>query len=307
MAGKTYKRTEIQAFGKINFSLNITGTDEHRYHILESIMQTVPICDTVEVTSTLKGGTPPKNVEIPYKLPLTLTTDMRGLPCDNRNTAYKAAEAMIRRFPWILGAHEDIRVNIKKKIPLGGGLGGSSADCAAVIKAFNNHFALGLSDNEMIDIAAKLGSDVPFMIKGGTALIKGTGEIIEPIPQPEKLAIIICNPGFGMDTWEVYRKYDNMTISPEARPQTDNIISALSAGDRKGFVSGLKNVLEPPAFALRGELEQFKARLEETGAEKVLMSGSGSSFFCIFETDSLMKKALSELTAKGIDCIPFRL
>jgi 4-diphosphocytidyl-2-C-methyl-D-erythritol kinase len=307
MAGKTYKRTEIQAFGKINFSLNVTGIDSRKYHLLESVMQTVPVCDTVTVTSTLKGGVPPKNVTLPYKLPLAVTSDMRDLPCDSRNTAYRAAEKMIRLYPRILGAHEDIVVNIRKKIPVGGGLGGSSADCAAVIKAFDTHFGLGLTDNEMIDIGASLGSDVPFMIKGGTALVTGTGEVVTQLEPPKGIYVLVCNPGYGMDTWEVYRKYDNIAIDDGSRPDTEAIVNALRAGDRDGFIHGLKNVLEAPAFVIRKELETFKARLEKTGAQKVLMSGSGSSFFCIFTKESELRKAMAELSTESVEYFYFKM
>lgn len=307
MAGKTYKRTEIEAYGKINLSLDIKGLDSRRYHLLETIMQTVPVSDSVVVTSTVKGGTPPKNVVLPYKLPITLTTDVRGLPSDSRNTAYKAAELMLKTFPHILGAHEDISINIKKRIPVGGGLGGSSADCAAVIKAFNTHFELGLDDARMAEIGAKLGSDVPFMMTGGTALVTGTGEIVEKLPAPDGLAILLCWPGFGMDTWEVYRKYDTLAIDPEARPDTGKLLEALKAGDNAAFASGLKNVLEIPAFSLKNELSRLKTRLGNIGALNVLMSGSGSSFICIFKKESEAKAAMQPLLAEGLECLTFRI
>ena len=303
MAGKTLKRTEIEAYGKINFSLDIKGIDSRRYHVLETIMQTIPVSDTVVVTSVLKGGTPPKNVVIPRKLPITLTTDLRSLPSDEKNTAYRAAELMCKKFPPILGTHEDIRISIKKRIPVGGGLGGSSADCAAVIKAFNIHFELGLDEAEMMELGAALGSDVPFMIAGGTALVTGTGEKVEKLPAPEGIALLICTPGFGMDTWEVYRKYDQIEVGDDARPDTAALKDALISGDGNAFVSGLKNVLEVPAFLIKRDLGQLKTRLSKLGVRNVLMSGSGSSFVCIFAKESEARTAAYELLNEGLECI----
>lgn len=307
MAKRTFKRTEIEAYGKVNFSLDIRGTDVRRYHILETIMQTIPVSDNVVITSAVKGGTPPKNVELPRKLSVTLTTDLRTLPVDGKNTAMRAAEAMIRKYPRILGAHEDICINIRKGIPVGGGLGGSSADCAAVIKGFNTHFELGLSEAEMMEIGAELGSDVPFMIAGGTALVKGTGEIVEKLPAPEGIAVLLCTPDFGMDTWEVYRKYDNIDIDDSFRPDTQALVKALEAGDRAAFVSGLKNVLEVPAFMISKKLSQLKERLTKLGARNVLMSGSGSSFACIFDKESEAKASAGVLMNEGLGCVTFRI
>lgn len=307
MAGRTYKKTEIQAFAKINFSLNVTGTDSRKYHTLESIMQTVPIYDSIVVTSVTKGGTPPKNFVLPGRIPINLSTDMRFLPTDSRNTAYRAAETMCRRYPSILAGSEDISISIRKKIPVGGGLGGSSADCAAVIKAFNIHFDLGLQTEELIGIGAELGSDVPFMIEGGTALVTGTGEIVEKLPAPEGLPILLCFRNYGMDTWEVYRKYDEIDTSGIVPADTAALKDALLRGDNDAFVSGLANMLETPAFLLKKELGQFKARLERLGARKVLMSGSGSSFFCVFSKDSEAKAAMQELMTEGVECMTVRI
>ncbi len=309
MGAKTVRRTEIDAYGKINFSLDILGRDERRYHYLESVMQTIPVCDSVIITSRPRGGVPPKNVSVPERIPLTLTCDARQIPTDSRNTAYKAAEMMIRRYPVILGTDEEIAVSIKKRIPVGAGLGGSSADCAAVIRGFNIHFGLGLSDDEMIDAGSRLGSDVPFMVCGGTALVSGTGEKIKKLPAPESRFVLVCYPGFGMDTWEVYRKYDEIekNIDPSSRPDNESLVRALENGDGAAFYAGLRNVLEEPAFALSRKLAELGRRLGGFGCEKVLMSGSGSSFFCIFRRESQARNVMQELETDGNQCMVFAL
>jgi 4-diphosphocytidyl-2-C-methyl-D-erythritol kinase len=307
MAAKTYRRTEIDAYAKVNLSLNILGTDDRRYHVLESIMQTVPLCDSVVITSAVKGGPAPKNVAVPDRLPLRVTTDSRLIPADSRNSAYRAAELMLRTYPRIMGTDDEITVTIKKRIPLGGGLGGSSADCAAVLNGFNTHFGLGLSTSELTALGSKLGSDVPFMVTGGTALVGGTGELVRQLPPPESCFMLICFPGYGMDTWEVYRKYDELTIPAELRPDTAALVSALEAGDSAAFFACLKNVLEVPAFALNKKLATLKTRLEQTGADKVLMTGSGSSFFCLFKKESRARAAMALLETEGNECYTFKL
>ena len=307
MAAKTYRRTEIDAYAKINFSLDILGTDDRRYHVLESIMQTIPLCDSVVITSAVKGGDAPKNVAVPDRLPLRVTTDSRLLPADRRNSAYRAAELMLRTYPRIMGTDDEITVSIKKRIPVGGGLGGSSADCAAVLNGFNTHFGLGLTVNELTALGSQLGSDVPFMITGGTALVSGAGEQVRQLPTPASRFILICYPGYGMDTWEVYRKYDELTVPAGARPDTAALIAALEQDDSASFYAGLKNVLEVPAFALNKKLAALKERLKETDCDSVLMSGSGSSFFCVFKKESRARAAMQLLEAEGVECSVFKL
>ncbi|MBO5075974.1 MAG: 4-(cytidine 5'-diphospho)-2-C-methyl-D-erythritol kinase [Clostridia bacterium] len=306
MAAKTYRRTEVAAYAKVNLSLDILGLDDRRYHVLESIMQTIPLCDSVVITSAVKGGPAPKNVAVPDRLPLRVTTDSRLIPADSRNSAYRAAELMLRTYPRIMGTDDEITVNIKKRIPVGGGLGGSSADCAAVLNGFNTHFGLGLPKTQLAALGSKLGSDVPFMVTGGTALVSGTGEVVRQLPPPESCFMLICFPGYGMDTWEVYRKYDEMTIPMEARPDTAALASALEAGNSAAFFAGLKNVLEVPAFALNKKLATLKTRLEQTDADKVLMSGSGSSFFCLFKKESRARAAMALLESEGNECYTFK-
>ena len=307
MAAKTYRRTEIAAYAKVNLSLDILGLDDRRYHMLESIMQTIPLCDSVVITSAVKGGPAPKNVTVPDRLPLRVTTDSRLIPADSRNSAYRAAELMLRTYPRIMGKDDEITVNIKKRIPVGGGLGGSSADCAAVLNGFNTHFGLGLSKTELAALGSQLGSDVPFMVTGGTALVGGTGEVVRQLPPPDSCFMLICFPGYGMDTWEVYRKYDELTIPAEARPDTAALVSALESGNSAAFFAGLKNVLEVPAFALNKKLATLKTRLEQTDADKVLMSGSGSSFFCLFKKESRARAAMALLESEGNECYTFKL
>ena len=307
MAAKTYRRTEIDAYAKVNLSLDVTGLDDRRYHVLESVMQTIPLCDSVVITSAVKGGAAPKNVAVPDRLPLRVTTDSRLIPSDSRNSAYRAAELMLRTYPRIMGTDDEITVTIKKRIPVGGGLGGSSADCAAVLNGFNTHFGLGLSAAELTALGSKLGSDVPFMLTGGTALVSGAGEQVRQLPSPESCFMLICYPGYGMDTWEVYRKYDEMTIPDDAHPDTAALVSALEAGDSSAFFAGLKNVLEVPAFSLNKKLAALKTRLEQTDADKVLMSGSGSSFFCLFKKESRARAAMALLESEGNECYTFKL
>jgi len=302
MAKQVLKRTEILANGKVNLSLDVTGTEPNGYHSLRMIMRTLPFGDTVTVSSEIRGGTMPKNVSLPERLPINVACDSKAVPAGLRNIAWRAAEALIRRYPRILACSDSVNISIRKVLPVGGGLGGSSADGAAVLKAMNSHFELGLSDGELEEIGIRLGSDVPFLIRGGTALAEGRGEILTELPEPDLGFMLICFPGYGMDTWEVYRRYDEMHIPEGARPDTDALQKSLLEGRRSDFVAGMRNVLEVPAFALKTALSGLKTQIERLGGENTVMCGSGSSFFTIFRTESAARRAAQQLEYDGCEC-----
>ena len=302
MAKQVLKRTEILANGKVNLSLDVTGTEPNGFHSLRMIMRSLPIGDTVTVSSEMRGGALPKNVALPERLPVNVTCDARGVPAGRANIAWRAAEALIRSYPRILALTEHVDISIRKALPVGGGLGGSSADGAAVLKAMNEHFELGLGVGELEKIGAGLGSDVPFMIRGGTALAEGRGEKLTPLPDPELGFLLICFPGYGMDTWEVYRRYDEIRIPEEARPDTEALVKNLLEGRRSDFVRGMRNVLEAPAIALKSALGGLKTQIERLGGENTVMCGSGSSFFSVFTAESAARRAAMQLENSGCEC-----
>ncbi len=279
------RKTEIDAYAKINLSLDITGVRTDGYHEVAMIMQTIPLRDKITLTSVPRK-TPGSNTTI------TIQCDDRSLPTNQKNIAWKAARLMLDTFPAIQAATEAITITIQKKIPVGGGLGGSSADGAGVLRGMNAHFTLGLKDEDLMDLGAKLGADVPFQVLGGgTGLASGTGTAVTRLPSLEKGTLLICDPGFTMMTKEVYRQYDAMTVPPHKHPDTKTLVTLLRAGEQDEFCKRLKNVLEIPAFYMKPQLATLKTVIQENGAQVALMSGSGACLYGIFQRESVARKA----------------
>ena len=280
------RKTEIDAYAKINLSLDITGVRKDGYHEVEMIMHTIPLRDKITITSTVKKGS--------NKPTLTLLCDDRSIPTNHKNIAWKAAMLMIETYPQISKETDSIEIYIQKKIPVGGGLGGSSADGAGVLRGFNAHFNLGLKPEELMELGAQLGADVPFQVLGGgTGLAAGTGTDVTILPSLERGTLLICDPGFGMMTKEVYRKYDSMDIPATKHPDTNALVALLRAGEQESFYERLRNVLEVPAFAMKPELAKIKDAIAENGAQIALMSGSGACIYGIFQRESVARKTAS--------------
>lgn len=292
------RKTEIDAYAKINLSLDITGVRPDGYHEVEMIMHTIPLRDKITITSTVKKN----NARKPA---ITLKCDDRRLPTNQKNIAWKAANLMIETYPQITQDTDAIEIYIQKKIPVGGGLGGSSADGAGVIRGFNAHFNLGLKMEELMELGAKLGADVPFQVLGGgTGLAAGTGTNVTILPSLERGTLLICDPGFGMMTKEVYQKYDSMEIPATKHPDTNALVALLRAGEQERFCQRLRNVLEVPAFAMKPELAKIKDAIAENGAQIALMSGSGACVYGIFQRESVARKAAWVLETQ-YDCNTF--
>lgn len=281
------RKTEIDAYAKINLSLDITGVRPDGYHEVEMIMHTIPLRDRITITSTVKKGNNRKPA-------ITLQCDDRSLPTNQKNIAWKAANLMIETYPQISQETDAIEIYIQKKIPVGGGLGGSSADGAGVLRGFNAHFNLGLKPEELMALGAQLGADVPFQVLGGgTGLAKGSGTEVTILPSLERGTLLICDPGFSMMTKEVYQKYDSMEIPGTKHPDTNALIALLRAGEQDSFCERLRNVLEVPAFSMKPELSKIKDAIRENGAQIALMSGSGACLYGIFKKESVARKAAS--------------
>ena len=279
------RKTEIDAYAKINLSLDITGTRQDGYHEVEMILHTIPLRDKITITSTVKKG----NTRRPT---ITLQCDDRSLPTNQKNIAWKAANLMIDTYPQITKDTDAIEIYIQKKIPVGGGLGGSSADGAGVLRGLNAHFNLGIKKEELMALGAQLGADVPFQVLGGgTGLAAGTGTNVTLLPSLDRGTLLICDPGFSMMTKEVYQKYDNMEIPQTKHPDTNALVALLRAGEQEEFCRHLRNVLEVPAFAMKPELAKIKDAISENGAEIALMSGSGACIYGIFQRESATRKA----------------
>lgn len=266
------KKISIDAHAKVNLSLDVLGRLPNGYHEVRMIMQQLNLKDVVTVTKTGSGR---REIEI--------TTDKDGVPLDYRNLAYQGAQLMLGLNEMLEGVH----IHIQKNIPMEAGLAGGSADCAATMIAMNQLFDMQMSTTTLCRLGAKLGSDIPFCIKGGTAVASGTGTGLTEIKgmDPEKYTVVLCKPPQGVSTGAVYGKYSERMDEMVRKPHPD-IISLVGALSSDSPISVLKrnmiNVLEYVTADQVPEVKQIEHIMEEKGAKVAMMTGSGPTVFGIF-------------------------
>lgn len=267
----------VKAYAKINLFLDITGRRSDGYHELNNIMQKISLHDEVSVYISEE-----ENAETE----ITVGCDNPDVPCDTRNIACKAAE----RYLALTDLTAKIHIEIKKDIPVMAGLGGSSADGAAVLYALDRHFGR-LRANEMQRLAAGLGADVPFCLRGKAAYCKGIGEImteINPLPQ---CSILIIKPDFSCSTSAGYGLYDKQPIKSKGEPE--NLLKALNEGNVKSVGENLYNIFEPIYGDNR--IEKIKEEFMLCGAAGALLSGSGSAVYGIFSDEAKAAAAYEKI------------
>lgn len=272
-----------KAYAKINLSLDIVGVREDGYHLLKTVMQSISLYDRVTIRDNPAGG-------------IRITCTDPGIPCDEKNIAYKCAEAFFKR----TATDAPIHIHIEKNIPSQAGLGGGSADGAAVLVMLNELFSSPLTLDELCKTGAKIGADIPFCIVGGCALCEGIGDVITPIKSKASLSLKLIKPDFGISTAEAYKRFDS--APPVGRRNTDAVISALEAGDTNSLAKNLFNLLD----CKDERIEKIKADLIKAGALGACMSGSGSAVYGIFENESHAAKhipfAISAVShGKGVE------
>ncbi len=258
---------------KINLTLDIVGTREDGYHLLESIFQSVDICDAIIARKRWGKG-------------ILLKADNCNCPVE-KNTAYKAAAAFFA----YTGIKRGVCLSLTKRIPQQAGMGGGSADAAGVLVALNKLFQTKLTTQQLCAIGLTIGADVPFCIVGGTAYVTGIGEGIQPLPPLPDCTIVVAQPAEGISTKEAYAAVDNATIL--ARPDNASAIAALENGDLKGVCGQAVNVFEA-ATQLEGVLD-IRRRMEQFHPLCSQMTGSGSCVFAIFEDEDAADACLENL------------
>ena len=251
------------AFAKINLTLDVLGKRPDGYHDIQSVMQTISIRDDVEV-------------EVGTAKPWTLSCDKEDVPQDSSNLAWKAAEMFCRaakRDP------EGVAIRITKRIPTQAGLGGGSADAAAVLRALNRHYDYPFSIYALAELGAEVGSDVPFCTLGGTVLCQGRGERLRKLPDLPETLFVVCKPDFPVSTPELYRRLDETAIA--RRPDHTAMEAAIVQGDEGAIAGQLCNVFEPVVTEKHLELNYIKSLMNSYGALGFAMSGSGPSVYAI--------------------------
>lgn len=245
----------LRSYAKINFGLRVLWKRPDGYHDIETVLQTVDLTDTITVSPRPRGT--------------VVTCDDPAVPTDERNLAYRAAHLMRAR----LGTETGVRIDIQKRIPVAGGLAGGSGNGAMTLVALNRLWNAGLSSEDLVSLAAQLGSDVPFCLHGGTAIARGRGDVLECMEFPCALACVLVNPPCTVSTAWAYEHVKIELTNP--LPSINLIISALRKGDIGRLVPLLRNDLEPPVLEHLPVVERVKQALVACGACGAVMSGSG--------------------------------
>jgi len=250
---------------KINLGLKIIGKRKDRYHNILSIFQTVDIYDELEITSSKKPG---------------LVCSHPEVPTGSENLVLKTEKLIRKR----IGNLPEVHFTLKKRIPVGAGLAGGSSDAAAALCGLNAFHNLNLPDNVLNEYACELGSDVPFLLKGGTSVVSGRGEITVTVEWPFNFTYVIVYPKFAVSTSWAYRTLNKIGDDyTEYQKITEKLMGSKLEKDE--FFEVLKNDFEEPIFKRYPVLNKIKSTIISNSPLKAILTGSGSSILGIFEDD----------------------
>ena len=266
----------LTAPAKVNLALDILDTRPDGYHDMKMVMQTISLCDTVSVEETAAD--------------VELRTDGDFIPAGKKTLEQRAAEAFFEAagFPM-----PGLRVTLEKVTPAYAGLGGGSADVAALLRILRDNYAPEMSTEELERIGFTVGSDMPFCVRGGTALAEGRGEVLTDLKPLPDCWFVLCKPDFGIPTPSLFALVDGGELT--CRPDIGGMGLALESGDLAGVAARLGNVFEEVLPEEYHEVFTIKNRLMELGALNAAMSGSGPTVFGIFSEQETAKRAAEVL------------
>lgn len=272
----------VEAHAKINLTLEVFGKRADGYHALRSLVVPISLADTIDVVATGDGSI---SSDSPYPDDLCI----------------RAAKALRAHPSWCprVGSREMLgaRISVTKRIPAGGGLGGGSADAAAVLRALNGLWGAGLDRASLCEVAAEVGSDVPALVTGGAVIMEGRGEYVSKFADFPPFPLVLANPGVFSSTKEVYancrpRVTDNPTI-------LYNIRSALQSGDSERIGAAAVNDLALSACGLHPEIAAAMEALRQCGVAHPAMTGSGSTVFGLVPSEARGREVAALMEAKG--------
>ena len=266
----------LTAPAKVNLALDILDTRPDGYHDMKMVMQTISLCDTVSVEETAAG--------------FELRTDGDFIPAGKKTLEQRAAEAFFEAAGLPMPG---LRVTLEKVTPAYAGLGGGSADVAALLRILRDTYAPELSTEELERIGFTVGSDMPFCGRGGTALAEGRGEVLTDLKPLPDCWFVLCKPDFGIPTPSLFALVDGGELT--CRPDIGGMGLALESGDLAGVAARLGNVFEEVLPEEYHEVFTIKNRLMELGALNAAMSGSGPTVFGIFSEQETAKRAAEVL------------
>jgi len=265
----------IEAPAKINLCLYVLGRRPDGYHEIFSLMQAVSLYDEIEILPAEK---------------FSLTVE--GAQIEGENLIEKAHRVLCER----VGRGLPVRVRLRKNIPIGAGLGGGSSDAAAFLAAVNRVFSLGLGRDELMRLGAQVGSDVPFFFSGGSAAVFGRGENVVPVRLPRDYWVVLIVPNFSVNTGWAYSRIRNYLTPPQ---RITNLLYLEDVASVFDFLDDCRNSFEAVIREAYPEVNALFGALEDAGAEKVLLSGSGSALFGVFRKRERAQRAYDDIGGKA--------
>jgi 4-diphosphocytidyl-2-C-methyl-D-erythritol kinase len=268
------------AYAKINLTLDITGKRDDGYHSIESVMQTVSLCDTLTFRFSERNDA---------ENSITVSSSDKALPTDEKNICFRACDLFFKEFG-ICG--KNVEIFIEKDIPVGAGLGGGSSDCAETLKALNDYFGINADAHTLEALGARLGADVPFFIRGGCMKTEGIGEIVSGPFSAGDFFIALIVPEETIFSGDIYREFDELFYNNKASLPKPSTGAFLAGKERWKHVS---NMLTAVSERKSKKISAIKELLLSLGALAAEMSGSGPAVFGIFENSRDASKAVLKL------------
>ena len=265
------------AWAKLNLTLDILGKRPDGYHDLRMVMQSIDLCDMVSITFKERRG-------------ITLVTNLNYLPRDNSNIAVKAAELFFQEtgIPPV-----GLTIRVDKHIPVAAGMAGGSSDGAAVLRLLRRALAPELPDRALEAMALQVGSDVPYCVRGGTALAEGRGEVLTDLPALPDCFLVVCKPSFPISTPELFARVRLRQL--RCHPDTAGLSTALYNGDLSGVCRRVYNVFEDMLPRKYREVGEIKRQLMDLDAAAACMTGSGPAVFGVFTDEAMARRAVETL------------
>jgi len=266
-----------KAYAKLNISLDVTGRRDDGYHDMVMVMQTVTLCDDIKVRLTDNGL-------------VRSSSNLHFIPNDERNLAVRAALCYLEA---IGERGQGVQIDMQKRIPVGAGMAGGSADAAAVLRAMNALYDNRLSRRELEKLSENVGSDVAFCVAGGTALAQGRGEILSDLAPMPECTFVICKPEFSISTPELFKKLDCAPL--RRHPDTAGMLEAFEKGSLREICRRMYNVFEDVNDRRLRVVSEIKSCMLDFGSMGSIMTGTGSAVFGVFSDAAAAEMAKLEL------------
>ncbi|MCS7172964.1 MAG: 4-(cytidine 5'-diphospho)-2-C-methyl-D-erythritol kinase [Armatimonadetes bacterium] len=270
------KELRLNAYAKVNLTLDVLGRRPDGYHEIVTVLHTLELHDIVILREVERS--------------VTVRCDHRAVPTDEQNLVFRTAQLLRDTY----GVDRGIEIELRKHIPPASGLGGGSSDAAVTLLGLAQLWKLRLDGGELLSLAARIGSDVPFFLAGGAALATGRGERLQYLPTlPSTWVVLLC-PDFGIPTGWAYESLDRAGIT--RHPDTEGTIQALRAGDVQGVAARLSNVFTPLVCAHHPLVGELLERLRSAGALGASMTGTGPAVFGLFAEEAVAREAIQALS-----------